>query len=79
MNHRGEGVSPLNHRSEGVPPLNLTNRVKSIIDQLDELGRWIEPGQRRRADEDNTVSRAITTRTFITNIRTLSAYIAAAR
>ena len=67
-NTRGEGVSPLNPA--------LTKRVRSIIDSLDEKGRWIEPGQLRRADEDGTVSRVITTRTFITNIRTLSNYLA---
>ena len=69
---RGEGVL----RNEGVPPLNLTNRVKSIIARLDEKGRWVEPGQLRRADEGNTVTRVITTRTFINNIRTLSNYLA---
>ncbi|MFC1634031.1 pectate lyase [Planctomycetota bacterium] len=77
-NTRGEGVSPSNHRSEGVPPLNpaLTTRVRSVIEALDEKGRWVEPGQLRSADEAGTVSRVITTSTFITNIRTLSTFLA---
>jgi PelA/Pel-15E family pectate lyase len=68
-----------NRPPKPAPSRALTSRAKSVIDRLDERGRWVEPGQLRRADEANTASRVITTRTFINNIRTLSSYLAAAR
>jgi hypothetical protein len=78
---RGEGVPPLNPRNEGVSPSNrpspaLTERVKSVMNRLDDRGRWVEDGRLRDSDEAETVSRVITTRTFINNIRTLSTYVA---
>lgn len=58
---------------------SLTARVKSVIEALDEKGRWVEKGRMRSSQEGNTVSRVITTRTFINNIRTLSTYVAATK
>ena len=51
--------------------------LAGIIEALGEKGRWVEPGGLRRADETGTVTRVITTSTFINNIRTLSSFLAA--
>jgi PelA/Pel-15E family pectate lyase len=80
--NRGEGVPPLNRLKKETPPAPsraLTQRVSSVIDRLDERGRWVESGRLRASDEEGTVTRVITTRTFITNFRTLSTYLAASR
>jgi len=77
---RVEGASPANReQARPAPSRALTDRARSVIDALDEKGRWVETGGLRRADEDGTVTRVITTGAFITNIRTLSTYIAACR
>jgi len=36
---------------------------------MDEKGRWVENGRMKGSQEDSTVRRIITTRTFINNIR----------
>ena len=62
-------------KTESYPP--SSDRVRSVIEALDEKGRWVEAGRLRGSDEGETVSRVITTSTFIRNIRTLSTYVAA--
>ncbi len=57
----------------------LAASVKSVIESLDEQGRWIESGRLITDDKEGPKRRIITCRTFITNIRTLSEYLAAAR
>ena len=58
---------------------SLAARTKSVIDRLDEQGRWIEDGRLRNDGEDNPTRRVIDCRTFISNIRTLSTYLTAVR
>jgi len=55
----------------------LEARTKSVIESLDKQGRWIESGRMRNDDKDGPERRVISCRTFITNIRTLSEYLAA--
>jgi PelA/Pel-15E family pectate lyase len=57
----------------------LAARAKAVIDRLDEQGRWVERGKMRKEPEDAPVRRVIDCRTFISNITTLSAYVAAVR
>lgn len=57
----------------------LVARTKSVIDRLDEQGRWVEDGRLRNDDQDNPARRVISSRTFISNVRTLSTYLAAVR
>jgi hypothetical protein len=63
------------------PHLNqaLVNRTRSVIDHLDEKGRWIEDGRMRDDDPDSPTQRVISSRTFINNVRILSSYLAAVR
>ncbi len=58
---------------------DLTARAKSVINRLNERGRWVEDGQLRNDAEGDPARRVIDSRTFISNIRTLSTYLAAAR
>jgi len=58
---------------------SLTARTKSIIDQLDEHGRWVENGRLRNDEQDNTTRRVIDCRTFINNVSALSTYLSAVR
>ena len=58
---------------------SLAARTRSVIDRLDEQGRWVENGQMRNDSEDNPTRRVIDCRTFIANIRTLSTYLTAVR
>jgi len=57
----------------------LAARTRSVIDSLDEQGRWVEGGQLRSDDQDDRTRRVIDCRTFISNVRTLSAYLTAVR
>ncbi len=58
---------------------SLTARTKSIIDRLDEQGRWVENGRLRNDEQDNTTRRVIDCRTFINNVSALSTYLSAVR
>ena len=58
---------------------NLEVRTKSIIDCLDELGRWIENGRLRDDKQDDPPHKVIDCRTFINNMTTLSTYMTAVR
>lgn len=55
----------------------LVARTKSVIDRLDEQGRWVENGRLRNDGQDDPTRRMIDCRTFISNVRTLSTYLAA--
>jgi len=57
----------------------LAARTRSVIESLDEQGRWAESGRMISDDREGPKRRVITCRTFITNIRTLSEYLAATR
>ncbi len=65
--------------SQPAPSRALMDRVRSVIDRLDEQGRWIEDGRMRDDDQDNPTRRVISSQTFINNVRTLSSYLAAAQ
>jgi len=58
---------------------DLTSRAREAIDSLDAQGRWVEKGRMQFAGKDRSTRRIITTRTFISNVRTLSAYLSATR
>lgn len=54
----------------------LASRVRRVIDDLDEQGRWVEPGRLRDRSADDPTEPIIDCRTFITNCRLLSRYLA---
>jgi len=65
----------------GAPRMSraLAARAKSVIDSLDERGRWVESGKMREDAENDPVRRVIDCRTFISNVRALSVYLVAAK
>jgi hypothetical protein len=58
---------------------SLTARIKLIIDQLDEQGRWVENGRLRNDEQDAPSRKVIDCRTFISNVNALSTYLTAIR
>jgi PelA/Pel-15E family pectate lyase len=64
----------------GAPRMSrsLAARTRSIINGLDEEGRWLQGGRMREDTQNDPVRRVIDCRTFIGNVRTLSTYLAAA-
>lgn len=65
----------------GKPRLTqaLIARVKAIVTQLDEQGRWVEDGQLRYHGQDDPSRRVIDCRTFINNLGVLCDYLATGR
>jgi len=57
----------------------LADRAKAAIDNLDDQGRWVETGKMRKDPEDAHPRRIIRSQTFISSMRDLSAYLAAAQ
>ncbi len=53
------------------------SQVRWVMDNLDERGRWVENGRLRYQDPPGKVERIIDCRTFISNCRTLSSFLAA--
>ena len=58
---------------------SLAERAGTVIERLDEKGRWVETGRMRKDAEDAPIRRVISSRTFIDNMRALSSYLAAAK
>jgi len=56
---------------------SLKARAKSVIDRLDERGRWIENGRLRDDKQDEPPHALIDCRTFINNMNTLCTYLKA--
>jgi PelA/Pel-15E family pectate lyase len=54
-------------------------QVKAILAALDDRGQWVEAGRLRSHGPDDPTRRVIESRTFIRNVQTLSAYLAATR
>jgi PelA/Pel-15E family pectate lyase len=57
----------------------LAVRARSVVDRLDERGRWLESGRMREDAQNAPVRRVIDCRTFVSNARTLSDYLTAAK
>jgi len=51
-------------------------RVEAVIAALDDRGRWVEDGRLSYLGDDDPTRRVIDCRTFITNVRLISSYLA---
>ncbi|MDA2927101.1 polysaccharide lyase [Acidobacteria bacterium AH-259-G07] len=74
-------MDPAEPKPAGTPSrprlsANLIQQIKEVLAALDESGRWVEEG-RLRSDDLEATDRIIDCRTFINNVRILSAYLAA--
>jgi PelA/Pel-15E family pectate lyase len=57
----------------------LTERTKAVLAALDDRGAWVEDGRLRFHGGNDPTRRIISCQTFIDNVETLSAYLAATR
>lgn len=57
---------------------SLEERAREVIARLDDRGAWVEKGGMRYHGADDDTSRVIDSRTFISNLRVLATYLAAA-
>jgi hypothetical protein len=58
---------------------SLTRRAKSVVETMDEKGRWIEDGRLRYHDKNDPTRHVLSTRTFIQNLDTLTEFLSATR
>lgn len=56
---------------------SLAAQARRVLELLDERGRWVESGRLKTAPADASITRIITTHTFIQNLRILANYLAA--
>jgi hypothetical protein len=76
---RGADLQPKPYERPAVSSrasTRLVSQVRRIIDGLDDQGRWVERGRLRYHGDDDPTERIIDCRTFITNCRLLSRYLA---
>jgi PelA/Pel-15E family pectate lyase len=71
-------VKPITRRGEGASR-QLTEEVRQVIDDLDQRGRWTEPGKLKTFGDEDPKGRVIECRTFVQNIQTLCSYLIATR
>lgn len=56
----------------------LAEAAEAVIDGMDERGAWVDANGLRYHGDDDPTDRILSCRTFLANVRTLCAYIAAA-
>ena len=54
----------------------LEKQVRSIVEDLDERGAWVEDGRLRYHGSDDPTRRIISCRTFVRNVETLARFLA---
>ena len=62
-------------RPRGKASAALVQQARSVIAALDEQGRWVDEGKLRYHGSDHPATHVIDSRTFIRNVRILSAYL----
>ncbi len=70
-------LQPPASRVPTKPSQSQIRQVRSVIAALDSQGRWVEEGRLKYHGADDPTRRVIDCRTFIQNVRILSAYLAA--
>jgi hypothetical protein len=62
-------------RSPPKPNASLNQDARELVAALDSRGAWLETGELRATGNDDRERKIITTRTFATNLRTLSRFV----
>lgn len=71
----GDGPIWTANRSAPKPSNSLNQEAKELIEQMDSRGAWLESGKLKAKGNDDRSQKIITTRTFATNLRTLSHFV----
>ena len=71
----GRGPIWPTRRSPPRPNADLNKDAMKAVKALDSRGAWFEPGQLRAKGNDARKQKIITTKTFATNLRTLSRFV----
>jgi len=58
---------------------SLAKRARRVMDALDRRGAWVEAGRLRTYGDEDRTSQVIEARTFVSNVETLSKFIAASK
>ena len=58
---------------------SLAEQARQVVAALDERGAWVEAGRLRSYGANDPTRVVIETRTFVSNVETLSKFIAASR
>ena len=62
-------------RSPPMPNASLNRDARALVEALDSRGAWLETGELKATGNDDRERKIITTRTFATNLRTLSRFV----
>ena len=62
-------------RSPPKPNAGLNQDARELVEALDSRGAWLETGELKATGNDDREQKIITTRTFATNLRTLSRFV----
>ena len=65
-------------RTERLTP-SLTKKARAVVDGMDDRGAWVEEGRLKSHGDDDPATRIIDCRTFVSNVETLSRFIAASK
>jgi hypothetical protein len=66
-------------RPSGEPSPRLIQSVRTVVEQLDDQGRWLEEGRMKYHGDEDRTRRIIDCRTFVRNVQTLSEYLSCFR
>jgi len=73
-----KALRPQPPTSRAKPSKRLIAQTRAVISALDDRGRWVEDGRMNYHGDDDPTRRVIDCRTFISNLRVLSNYLATA-
>ena len=63
------------NRTAPKPSNSLNQAAKELVEKMDSRGAWLESGKLKAKGNDDRSQKIITTRTFATNLRTLSRFV----
>tara|TARA_R110002072_G_scaffold179059_1_gene335007 strand:+ start:33181 stop:34659 length:1479 start_codon:yes stop_codon:yes gene_type:complete len=63
------------NRSALKPSGSLNQAAKELVEKMDSRGAWLENGRLKAKGNDDRSQKIITTKTFATNLRTLSRFV----
>jgi len=74
---RPDDLKPVRNKPVYQRSRQLVARAQAAVAELDQRGAWVEEGRLRSYGSDDSTTRVISSRTFVSNVETLSRFIAA--